>query len=607
LVTCCHDAFLQSPDTATTIVGMSSFNQVHTPYAGLRRWASLFWLGVHIVSCGAPESPGIPTPAAADIPTGVAVEVLAQSPLEGGGVHICWSIGDDDALASPFRFALPEQWAGRSGFGDDLRSYDARDASGIPLQLERISDSELRIHHPGLHGLRLCYMLRPRHRLLVEASRFRAIRAADLLYVPGHALFAQPVSAGEVALNRIHVTVGDGLRSTIEGLDQDGTFSISQLVDSALVGGDPITVSSEHARVWIQPGVPVSPNALLQTVDRVVAALELATGPLPAPATAVVLRRADDPDALSGHGRLGGFVLEIGDRVASSEPGLIRLAAHEHLHRLIGHDLRFAAPDELETLWFREGVTEYVAVSAMVRAGVLPSSELFALISDSITNLRSNPADGVPLGSESVYWSDRDRRRLPYDRGALMAMLIELQTIASCGLTWSDLLNEFREQMHASGSPPLTNTMIAASLQRQCPGDWDAWFARYVRGNETLPVHARLLDVGLEVVERIEPAPWHGFRVNMTVDGHWYVSEVDPEGPAASAGVRAGQALVSEPELPTGRTERPAALRVDDNGIERTIIVPAVAGQRRAFVLVASRRASAHQHHRAFALPVSSP
>lgn len=372
------------------------------------------------------------------------------------------------------------------------------------------------------------------------------------------------------------------------------------------MGGDPITASSERAQVWVQPGVTVSAHALLQMVERVVDALQIATGPLPSAATAVVLRRADDPDALSGAGRLGGFVLEVGDHVTASDSGLVRLAAHEHLHRLIGHDLHFSAPDELETLWFREGVTEYVAVSAMVRTGVLSTSDLFALISDSITNLRSNPADGVPLGTESAYWSDRDRRRLPYDRGALIAMLIELRTIAACGLTWPQLLSTFRTQMHVAGNPALTNAMIAGSLQQQCPADWDSWFARFVVGNERLEVHSHLLDAGLEVVERIEPAPWHGFRVNMTVDGRWYVSEVDPGGPGASAGLRAGQALVSEPELPAGRTQRPAVLRVDDNGIERTIVVPAVAGQRRAFVLVAAQHASAEQHLRAFALTAAS-
>jgi hypothetical protein len=603
LVYACHDAFLQSLPPAANIVRMLNAHPIRRrfiddPTSGTGAGTGLMAITVRLVfslliavltACSAgPERTDdnavLDTAPASPAAPGIDLRIEPLAALEGGGIQLDWSIRDDESLAQPFIVALPHSWAGREGFSNDIRRIRVRDTAGQDLPWTLSENGRLSIDHPALMQIELSYQVRPRNRLLVEGTRFRALMGTDMLYVPGHAAIAQPISAGTDALAAIHVTIGRGLWSTLPEPDAPLT-RLADLVDSAVVGGSPLVASNERVTVLVQPGVTASADALLNVIERVVNALSPAMGPLNGVVTAIVLRRADDPDALSGHGRLGGFVLELGDNARADDPALLRLAGHEHLHRLIGHGIRFAAADELSTLWFREGVTDYVAVSTMVRAGLLPAEELFGLISRAITNLRANPADGARPGAASEYWSDRDLRRLPYDRGALLAMMIELQTIDDCGKVWTDLLQQLSATMEVADGP-LDNATVAFALEQACPADWQTFFARYIIGVERLPVHDRLAQAGLQVVERLEPAPYHGFRANMTASGEWYVSEVDPEGPAAEAGVRLNMRLAGEPEIPTGRTARPAVLRLDEDGIERTVVVAALLGQRRVFAVI---------------------
>lgn len=301
----------------------------------------------------------------------------------------------------------------------------------------------------------------------------------------------------------------------------------------------------------------------------------------------IVLRRDDDPNRLTGNGRAGGFVLELGAEVDPDDDDLIGLIAHENLHRLIGHLLRFAASDEYATLWFREGVTEYLAVRTAVDAGVMPETRLFALIGDAITNYRANPAattvDAAALGQR--YWSDRDLRRLPYDKGALLAMLIDLD-LRRTGA--GDLVGfvAFLRDDGAIRAAPLTNAALRDALERYSGMDWHPFWDDAVLGSSWLPVFETLSDVGLRVVERLVPAPWYGLRTNVTADGDWYVSEVVANSPAASAGLVAGQALAQEPIVPDDRSGRPIEVIVRVSGREVPVRITPATGQRRGFVLV---------------------
>ena len=101
-----------------------------------------------------------------------------------------------------------------------------------------------------------------------------------------------------------------------------------------------------------------------------------------------------------------------------------------------------------------------------------------------------------------------------------------------------------------------------------------------------LPLAETLADAGLQIVERLEPAPFHGFRANMTAEGNWYVSDVVPGGPAERAGLAVGMQLAEPPDLPAGRSPRPAWVRVETPAGEQSVMIEPENGQRRTHVLV---------------------
>lgn len=540
---------------------------------------------------GAPESADAPG-AAVD---GVEVMLALRPPDRGGALDVTYTIGLGGApLPETVELSFPDTWGGRSGFFDDINAIAARDGDGNTLTLEVRQPGRVGVLTDGAVEVTLSYQVAPARRRLHEAGRFRALLTPSTFYAPGHAVFAQPLSIGRTALNNIRVTADPDSTWPVHAtwpLDGEPT-SIERIIDGAVFGGgyDQIVAGDDRRRIdlWIAPGACAEPERLAQIVQAVIAAQADLLGPaIASRTTVVVLRRDDDPNRLTGNGRAGGFVLELGASVEADDDALVALIAHENLHRLVGHLLRFAASDEYGTLWFREGVTEYVAVRTAVRAGVVPDTRLFALIGDAITNYRANPAatsvDAASIGAR--YWSDRDLRRLPYDKGALLAMLIDLRLQQAGAGDLSGFLAFLRDDT-ASRAAPLTNAAVRDALARYSGLAWDEFWQQYVLGSGWLPVFETLADTGIVVVERLVPAPWYGLRTNVTASGEWYVSEVAPGSPADDAGLIPGQALAWEPIVPDDRSGRPMEVVVLSGGREVPLRITPATGQRRGFVLI---------------------
>jgi predicted metalloprotease with PDZ domain len=452
------------------------------------------------------------------------------------------------------------------------------------------------VEHEALDYVEFCYRLRPRHRLASEASRFRAILGATRLYAPGHALLAVPLAVSPSLALSVRVVPATTTHSTWSlrsSLPLDGSPQrLRQWSEASFLAGPWVEGSAGTAdrttRVYVDPALPVDPAQLAARVDDVVASQHDLLGlRIAQTTTVVVLRRDDDPTAMTGNGREGGFVLELGDDVDLASHELVELIAHENLHRLIGHTLIFADTEELATLWFREGLTDFLAVRLAVAAGLLPPHRLFLRIGSALTHYRGNPAastDGGAVSAEA-YWESRDLRRLPYDKGTLLALLMDMELRNADAGDVAGWVAFLRDDASAR-TLPLTNAALRDALERYSGRSWTDFWAQHVTGAEPLPVHDALRSAGIEVVERLQPAPWFGLRVGATTEGRYFVASVAPDSPADLAGLRTGQTLASEPWIPTEPGGGSARLLVgEDDRSARTVVVPPGRGQRRAYVL----------------------
>jgi hypothetical protein len=154
-------------------------------------------------------------------------------------------------------------------------------------------------------------------------------------------------------------------------------------------------------------------------VEKIVGAYRRRYG---APGPVSVLVRAPgtiDAEGIWGTGRRRGFVLEL-PADASLDAHVKVLLAHEAFHLWNGHELvpRGGAASR-RTLWFKEGLTQYIAIKTLRRLSMLSMRGALDLIAAAAASYAASPLRAGGDGDEV------QRRRFPYDRGLMVAMLLD--------------------------------------------------------------------------------------------------------------------------------------------------------------------------------------
>jgi predicted metalloprotease with PDZ domain len=542
------------------------------------------------VSCAGSQDVAEPLPTAAE-PPGLALRVAMASTSRGLSAEVAWRWVDTGPMPPEVRFRFPSSWAGRDGLLDDVRSVDATTLDGLELDTDW-DGADLIVRTEGAAGMVLDYSVVPGESALTELTRFMPLLDDRRFFAPGSALLAQPLNATATELRSITLDLdahSAGWRPMTTLPDRD-TYHIRDLIDAAYFAGafESVVAMSGDLRVelWGEAELVSVLDRVANLTLSVVQSQAALLGPELVGLTRVVVLARDDDGPVTGTGREGGFVMELPATRNPPSDRIVAVLAHENLHRLIGHSLTFGGEDELATLWFREGVTDYLSIRLSVSAQLADETSLFSALSAALTNYRGNPA--AELDAEEFaagYWGDGDRRRLPYDKGALLALLIDLELRQSPDRSLLGFVEFLRDDPGARAAP-LTNAVIGDALARYCAGDWPDFFARWVIGAEPLPLEAAFDDLGLDVTERMRPAPWFGFRATGGSDGTWLVSEVVADSPAARAGLRAGTALAAEPVY-EGSVESPLVrLALVEGTQARLLTIRGEIGQRRAFALV---------------------
>jgi hypothetical protein len=459
------------------------------------------------------------------LPQGDGVDFVLYLPLPSG---------------QPARLALPDVWGGRSGFADaitELRvSFDGED-----LPWSRPDRGSLHTGPtPRAGTLEIRWRCVPDRRTFDASSTFRAVRLDDSLWLPSHACVLVPEPA--LAPDGLRVELAVDAPITFS-LPLDAPVKVGALRETAFTAGPWTELLSNAA-----DGTPIrilTPTTVrarsLQPLRPALSAAHAAVGPLvgdamPSTLTVFILPH-DDPTRLSGYGRVGGYVLELGEQRGASEEELLAVAAHEQLHLLIGHSLRFAADDEFQTLWFREGVTDFLALQALVRSGALPPSRLFSRLGEAVTFWRANPARERPIADAAAWGRDADARRLPYDEGFLRAAAMDVE------LRRADLsLSAWLDRLRADADRLVRADRLRATLAELGPAGES--LAEWLDPGAEIPFFATFERAGLRLVERYETLPWYGLRIGQGLDGASRVVSVDADSPAAAAGLRPGDEIV---------------------------------------------------------------
>lgn len=188
---------------------------------------------------------------------------------------------------------------------------------------------------------------------------------------------------------------------------------------------------------------------------------------------------------------------EAGELGRENRLGWAHTVAHELFHSWNGHALRAANGTDLQ--WFSEGVTDYYATRTLAKTGLIAESEFIRRMEHVLSRylyFRSAPAfDGVTLRAAGA-------RKGPYRLGvydggwtAGFCLDMQIRTASQGRRSLDDVMRLLYERFGIPGIPVAYDDVVRTAGEATGTS-WNDFFARFVEGNETLPVEECLAQAG---------------------------------------------------------------------------------------------------------------
>ncbi|HEX8393672.1 MAG TPA: hypothetical protein VF665_15110 [Longimicrobium sp.] len=468
--------------------------------------------------------------------------------LQAGSVRVdlCVPATDADSVG----FALRE-WGGVETFADNVTEIAATAADGAVLPVERRGTDRWMVRSGARRAFRVAYTIRhdkPSFMGTEEGGHFQPTLFPDWALLWGPSYLVRPMTDALTEIPAgVRIDAGpyrtaypswgaDTVAADVDALRNSVLAAGNYRRETRQVQGVPVTFLAQGA--W-----SFTDEAFAAVVERVLQAQAAAMGSYPARRLTVLLLPGLPNNA-------GGTVVKDAMAVYPSpegdvlrDPRALGLIAHEHFHLWNG-EAATAADDVPEGAikWFSEGFTDYYADLTLLRAGVLDEAGLIARTNDRIRDYLANPhartATSAILGEK--YWESQEYNRLPYVKGALTALLMDLRIRRASGGTRS--LDDFTRAVFARGGTYRTED-LRRMLEGTAGGDWGAFFAAYVDGAQELPILEICAEAGMECAPGPVPLFHLGFGVEGGMRRDAAVASVDAGSAAERAGLRAGDVL----------------------------------------------------------------
>lgn len=452
-------------------------------------------------------------------------------------------------------------------WGRNLTPVDASDANGKPLELKRTGPSTFRVtgHVPGLE-VRVRYrvyapllsddgsQLDARHALLNGSSMFLAARGA------------------EGTIHRVHLAPPAGWRvhtalDETPGGDREA-IGYEALIDAPIEigrGAEAETHAAGRSYRVVVDGASEVPSRLLHDLAAIAEAESRLVGPPPYRRYLLLVHLSD------GIGRLAALEHAASTSIVvprkSLSPGdaydeLLYVIAHELFHAWNAKRLRPAEltpynlerPTPARSLWITEGLTEYYAHRAMRLSGRWSRAKYLERLGEEMTRAVTASRRGLTLEEEAeLAWQAPDEAAADpdayYARGHLVALALDARIRGATDgkKTLDDVIRRLLEAADKNGGVlPLDGDGLAQEIARQAGTDAAAEVALLTqKPDEVARARPELAALGLSLaIEETPPRVAAGFAAESDAGG-LRVAMVVPDGPAAHAGLRAGDRILT--------------------------------------------------------------
>ena len=246
------------------------------------------------------------------------------------------------------------------------------------------------------------------------------------------------------------------------------------------------------------------------------------------------------------------------DEVTTSQldaPYLSGLYSHEFFHawnvkRLRPADMvpyRYDDAQPTTWLWVSEGVTDYYGALGLVRGGVNDSTGFFNFIANEIASVAGAPPTAVSDASLGSWINPTDGSSgLYYPKGGLTGFLLDvmIRDASDNHMSLDNVMRRLYDATYKRGKG-FTGADWWAEVSRAAGGKSFTEFARrYVDGREPLPIDSVLGLAGLRSESDTIREPRLGISTSTDSTGV-SITQLSPNGAAATAGVRNGDRIIS--------------------------------------------------------------
>ena len=348
----------------------------------------------------------------------------------------------------------------------------------------------------------------------------------------------------------------------------DGTYyapSYDRLVDTPFHLSDSEETEFEHhgrrIRILAHPrGGDYNLGVLKQTVRKIVAATTELMEDVPFPSYTFVYHFSDAPG--------GGMEYRNGTSIYGprrcGECDMSGLTAHEFFHvwnikRIRPQSLQpidFTEPNYSPSLWFSEGVTSAYSEYIRLRSGLRSEADFLARLGRLITNHERRPASRTQSAEESSIeaWLERhpaygrpDRSTSYYLKGEIVAHLLDLSIRhwTENRRSLDDVMRQLNRDYAQKGRSFNDTEALESIASEVVARDLSPVFDELVRSAAQIPWNRYFGYAGYKLSETTESRLDLGMTLSNPAGLGIVVAGVQPTGPAATAGFRLGDRLVT--------------------------------------------------------------
>ncbi|MDB5471368.1 MAG: hypothetical protein JWR84_2928 [Caulobacter sp.] len=357
-------------------------------------------------------------------------------------------------------------------------------------------------------------------------------------------------------------------------------LTLGGVIESVALGGRDVHVIQKRIpggtlRVAVRGQWPFTDQAFAGDVARVISAQRDFFNDVEGPflVTLIPVEAPPGRQSVGGTGRGDAFALfstrgDVGDELRG-------ILGHEHMHSWIPREMVRMPDPEQTDYWMSEGFTDFYAWRTQVRGGVWSLEDYIAALNDAFREFDGSKARAWPNAKVAeAFWTDGDAQRMPYRRGAFLAMRWDEQLRRQSGgrIDLDNVVLGLRNQARAAETweevPEARPGLIAMMKARGLDPSED--IARYIDAGEVLDLDGAWFG-GCVMIETTQvPVFDRGWDVPKT-SASGVVTGLDPQSPAYAAGLRDGMRILKREAGAPGDSRVAYVLRIKDGETERVI------------------------------------